>query len=161
MVSAQLDTFLSTPVSAFVRLDVPRVRLNTDLKKLGEEYRSTPLNCVLLTNKDGKLAGLLDDNAISRISELQDPLNATAFDLLQLDTTPLAAVKLSGQMWEALQLMNGGTNINGGRRVDVIPVVGDDGTTPIGVISRADLALKSVANNSNLPPASGQFTGSI
>jgi predicted transcriptional regulator len=135
MLSPELNTFLSSPVKAFARFDVPRLRLNADLKTVGEVFRKSPLNCVLLTDKSGKLAGLLDSNDISRMTELANPATSTAFDLLQIHPTYLSAVKEDGQMWEALKAMNGELN---GKRVDLLPVI-SSANEPIGVIFRSDL----------------------
>jgi CBS domain-containing protein len=136
MNSSPLDTFLSSGISPFVEINVPRVRLNASLTALGEAYRNTKSKSVLLTNSKGLLAGILDDNAISRMSSFPNPATATAFDLLPKE--PIVAVKTDAQMWEVLKVMNGE---NGGQRVDVLPVVAEDGTA-IGVISRSNLEQK-------------------
>jgi len=151
MASAQFDTFLSSPVSVFARLDVPRIPLTAKLSQVAAEYRNSLVHCVLLTNKEGKLAGLLDGNAISHMSEIKDTDTATAFDLLRLNSRPLVAVNVNGKMDEALSVMNGDS------RIDILPVITNDGS-PVGVISRTDLAFKSVASGANVPNASVQFS---
>jgi CBS domain-containing protein len=146
MVSTAIDSFLSASVASFARTDIPRIAPTASLDDVGKAYRSTSLNCLFVVEPTtGKLLGILDDNAISRISSVK---GETAADLLKIaNTGPLIAVPSDAQMWEALKVMNGENSE--ARRYDSLPVVDATSHLPLGVITRNDLDAKAVKYSSS------------
>jgi CBS domain-containing protein len=124
------------PIDKFISRDVETVRLDDPVALAASKYNASPYRAVLVEDADGRLAGLITDDDLTKL--LGIPENTPVRDIA---TSEVVAIKKDANMAQLFGIIKGHTP--GGKPLKVVPVV-DDNRHPVGIIYwehlRADIA---------------------
>jgi CBS domain-containing protein len=109
---------------------VPAVTVDDSVETAIRVFQSSPLK-ILTVTKDGKLAGMITANDMTKLYELGPTQGAKVSQLATLEN--VVAIKSNAEVWQLLKIMNGGNPR--GQWLNEIPVV-DNEFRPVGIVTR-------------------------
>ncbi len=127
-----MKTIYDTPITDFISRGVETVKLTDPVKLAAQRYKSSPLQILLATNDDGRLAGVITDNDLTKLLDMKPDQ-----EVRELATThDVVAIRPDTELWQLLKIINGENARN--MPLNAIPVV-DEEKRPIGVVTRDSL----------------------